>query len=240
MRGLLTVAARELGGMFRLPVGWVVIALFSFVSAIMFNVFTLRPGEPADLRAFFEWSAIALLVVAPAITMRLFSEELRAGTIESLMTAPVTDWALVLGKFFGAVGFLLAIFLPTASFVVILALLADRPLDPGPIGAGYLSLTLTGMAYLALGTLVSALTASQTLAFLGTFLALIVLLLGPILGAPTLPDPYAGWLLSISFTQRVEDFAKGVVDSAHILFFLSVSLWLLAMAYLALGSRRWR
>lgn len=240
MTSTVTIAQRELASMFRLPVGWVTIALFLLVSSAVFVIATLRPGEPASLRAFFVFAGPLLIVIAPAISMRLLSEEHRAGTIEPLMTAPVTDLDIVLGKYVAACLFLVLMLVPTLALVALLALIADGPLDPGPILAGYLSVLLAGMLYLAIGLVASALTTSQTLAFLGTFLALLVILAAPRQLGARLPEPYSTWAFSLSITDRIGDFAKGIIDTAHIVFFLSTSAWFVLLAYVALGSRRWR
>lgn len=240
MRGTLSITRRELASLFRVPVGWVVIALYLLVTGVVFQLFTVRPGEVASMRSFFELSAMLLFVVAPAVSMRLFSEEFRSGTIESLMTAPVGDLAMVTGKYLGAVAFLVAMLAPTLSYVGVLALIADGRLDPGPIVAGYASLLLAGMMYLAVGTLISTLTASQTLAFLGTFLALLGLLVGPGLAGPRVPEPFSSWVFALSIGRRVEDLAKGVIDLAHLAFFLGLAGFFLMAAYVSLSSRRWR
>ena len=103
-------------------------------------------------------------MVAPAIAMRLMSEEFRAGTIEPLMAAPISDWAIVIGKYLGGVAFLLTLLAPTLLYVALLEWLSDP--DYGPILAGYLGLTLLGMLYIAVGLLVSSLTRSTVVALL--------------------------------------------------------------------------
>ena len=151
MSRVLAVATREFASFFRIPLGWVVIALFLCLSAVFFAQRTLVPGEPAEMRTFFGVWWFLLLFVTPAVSMRLVSEELRTGTIEPLLTAPVSEWTIVFGKYFAAVGFLAAMLLPSLVFVGVLEFLA-RP-DYGAIGAGYLGLLLLGMLYLAVGTL---------------------------------------------------------------------------------------
>ncbi|MEM9373439.1 MAG: ABC transporter, partial [Planctomycetota bacterium] len=91
MRGVRTIASREVGSLFRLPVGWIVVALYAFLSAVVFVQFTLIPGSPATLRYFFATAAWMMVPVAPAISMRLLAEETRSGTLEMLRTAPVGD-----------------------------------------------------------------------------------------------------------------------------------------------------
>src|SRR5207244_13521406 len=101
MRGATAIATCELGSYLRQPAGWIIIALYLLLSGLVFGFAVLSPGEPASLRFFFTSSGWLLLPVAPAISMRLIAEELRSGTIESLLTSPLSGPALVLGKFFG-------------------------------------------------------------------------------------------------------------------------------------------
>lgn len=237
----LAIAAREFRSFFRLPVGWVVIALYLLLTGVIFAISALVPGEPATLRGFFVASGFLMLPIVPAVSMRLLSEEFRSGTAEPLMTSPVADGAIVLGKYLGAAAFLVAMHLPTLVYPAILMAISDPPADPGPIGAGYLSLFLLGLLYLAVGTLASALTANQVLAFIGTLLFLVIVQLVTSENvAPNLPDPLGRLLLRLSIPQRLDDFAKGVIDSGQVVFFLSVSAWFLVLAMVALESRRWR
>jgi len=240
MMAVVSIARRELASMFRVPVGWAVIALHLLVAGVFFRVFALVPGEVASMRAYFELGAVLLLVVCPAVSMRLFSEELRSGTIESLMTAPVGDLASVAGKYAAAVLFLVVMLGSSWVYVGVLVLVAGGPVDLGPVWAGYLSLVLTGCLYLSIGTLISTLTSSQTLAFLGSFLAMLGVLMGPGLAGPRLPDPMGSWVLELAIGPRVRDLAKGVIDPRHAVYFLSVSAWFVLGAYVSLNSRRWR
>ena len=171
--------------------------------------------------------------------MRLISDELRSGTFESLMTAPVADAAVVAGKYLGAVLFLGAMLAPTLMYVAVLFAVSDPAPDPGPIAAGYLSLMLVGMLYLAVGTLASALTSNQTLAFVGTFLFLFLLQLLTS-GTIALPPAVATLLAHAALRPRLADFAKGVIDTSHLVFFLTASAWFLVLAYVAVQTRRWR
>ncbi|MCA9298925.1 MAG: ABC transporter permease subunit [Phycisphaerales bacterium] len=106
MRIALAIALREYRSLFRLPVGWVVIALYLALAGVVFAFLTLVPGEVGSMRVFFGFSGWLLLPVAPAISMRLLSEEYRAGTIETLVTSPASDASIVLGKYLGAASFL--------------------------------------------------------------------------------------------------------------------------------------
>ncbi|MEA5557620.1 ABC transporter permease [Nodularia spumigena] len=240
MRPLLVIAWREYLSFFRLPVGWIVIALFLLLTGAVFALGVLVPGQASTMRPFFAISGWLLLPVVPAVSMRLFSEELRTGTIEPLLTSPVRDGVIVLGKFLGAACFLLSMLLPTLVFPLTLAVVSDPRPDPGPILAGYLSLVLLGLLNLSIGTLASACTSSQTLSFLATLFILLGLLLVPMIPLAMLPMLVQELLSLVSITARLGDFAKGIIDTSHVLFFLCISAWLLTLATLALQSRRWR
>ncbi len=237
----LAIATREFRSYFRLPVGWIVMALYLFLTGVVFAISALVPGEPATLRGFFVASGFLMLPIVPAVSMRLLSDEFRSGTAEPLMTSPITDAAIVLGKYLGAAAFLVALHLPTLVYPAILMSISDPAADPGPIAAGYLSLLLLGLLYLSVGTLTSALTSNQVLAFIGTLLLLIIVQLVTSEGVATkLPEPAGRFLMRLSIPERLDDFAKGVIDSGHVVFFVSVSAWFLVLAFVALESRRWR
>ncbi len=240
MKRVLAIAARELDGLFRLPVGWISIALFVLVAGVVFVGETLTPGQPATMRYFFVVGTWMLVPVAPAISMRLLAEELRSGTIEPLMTAPVGDASVVWGKYLGAVAFLLLMLAPTLVFVLVLRGASDRMPDLGPIAGGYLGLTLVGMVYLAVGTLTSTLTSSQTLAFLGTLIALVLALLLSELALSHVGPNAAAVLAELSIPARMRAFAKGVVDLRDIVALASASVLLVTVAAVSLESRRWR
>lgn len=229
---------REYASYFRIPLGWIVLSLFLVVAGVVFAFGAVRPGQPATMRSFFElmWWLLALL--APAMSMRLFSEEMRTGTIEPLLTSPVSEFAVVAGKYAATVLFMLTLLAPTLIYVVVLELLS-RP-DYGPIAAGYAGVILLGMLYLAVGCLASSLTASQPLAFLGTLFVLFLVEVLASFVAPVAPALLRRLLFALSPSQRLGDFARGLIDTSHIVFFLASSLWLLIVTTVILQSRRWR
>lgn len=238
LRPTWSIARREYASFFRMPLGWVVMALFLLLSGFVFVRFALVPGNPASMRDFFALWWRILVVVTPAISMRLFSEEHRGGTIDPLMTSPASELAIVLGKYFGAVFFLITCLAPTIIYAGVLMNLS-RP-DPGPIFAGYLGVILLGMLQLAVGLLASLLTSSQTLAFLSTLFVLIGCEMMSTTLASYVPAPWDAVLLGFNTDLRIADFAKGVLDTSHIAFFLLVSAWLIGLATLILRARRWR
>jgi ABC-2 type transport system permease protein len=170
--------------------------------------------------------------------MRLLAEETRSGTIEPLMTSPASDWAIAFGKFAGALAFLAILIAPTLVYVLILALIADP--DPGPILAGYLGLLCLGALYLGVGLLASALTRNQVVAFLATLFFFLLLWFATTQGAAALGHPWDKPLYALSISYRLADFAKGVISTEHVAFFIAATVWFVALAAMALESRRWR
>lgn len=239
MAALLAIARRELASMFRLPVGWVVIALFLLLTAAVVAL-GIAPGRPASLREFFEVSAWLLMPVAPAVSMRLFAEEHRTGTDEMLLTAPATEAAIVLGKFAGALAFLLCMLAPTLAYPAVIFALADPTPDLGPVASGYALLILQGALYLAIGTAVSSMTSNQTLAYLATLFPILALLLLGQVAADALPEILRPVHEALQIGRRASDFARGIVDTSDLVFFLAASLWCLALAHASLEWRRWR
>lgn len=240
MSATFAIARRELGSMFRLPVGWIVIALFALLTGCVFAYLTFIPGDVASMRLFFAVSGWLLLPVVPAVSMRLLSEEYRSGTVEPLLTSPVSDFGVALGKYAGGLAFLVLMLAPSLAHVAILSQFSDPKPDPGPILAGYSCLLLTGAFYLALGLFVSSLTSNQTLAFLGTLFALLLLLLLGSVEPERLPAAARPAVRFLAIRGRADDFAKGVIDTAHVVFFVSAAAWFVVLSALSLQSRRWR
>lgn len=238
LRQVWALAAREFAAFFRVPLGWIVIALFVCLSSVFFTRAAIVPGEPATMRDFFNiWWGL-LIVICPAISMRLFSEEQRTGTIEMVLTAPVSEAALVAGKYLAGMMFLGAMLLPSLVYAGVLAVLA-RP-DFGPVVAGYLGLVLLGSLYIAIGCLASSLTSSQTLAFLATMFTLLVLDIGPRQFAGALPEGVGRLVLSFMPSVRMGDFSRGLIGSGNAAYFLLASFWFLALCVVLMQSRRWR
>lgn len=233
------IAARELASYFRTPAGWIIIALFLFLASVIFAITCITPGAVATLRDVFGVSGWLLLPVAPAITMRLIAEEIRSGTIEPLLAAPVSSPSLVLGKYLGALGFLAAIIAPTLVHAAILfAISAPKP-DIGPILAGYLCLTLVGSMYLSIGLLASTLTSNSTLAFMSSFFALLALLFAGA-GIQFVPAAARPVFAVLAVGPRIADFSRGVVDTSHVVYFLSITGVCLLLSVCVMEWRRWR
>ena len=217
------VLRREWAAYFRTPVGWILLALFLCLQGVVFWMFVRFLGRPdappgAVMELFFGgtmlfWIALALL--ATLVPMRLFAEELRSGTIEPLLTAPVAPAEAVLGKWLAAFGFYVTAWTPTLLYLVYLRA-AGTTTDPGATAAGYLGALLLGGAALAVGLLASSLTRNQlvaaALSFVALFLALLVGALEGQLGDPAL----AALARRLSLFRLMEDFGHGVVDTRHL------------------------
>lgn len=235
----LTIAKRELTSLFFSPIAYVVLSVFGFGTAVFFML-QFKPGMPAEVRDVMGTVSILMIFLIPAISMRLLSEEYRSGTIETLMTLPISDTQVVLGKWLGAMGFLLTLMVPLLILTLVLTFNADP--DPGPILTGFLGLMLVGGLYLAIGTFASATTQNQIIAFLVTVFIILALVLPSRLLRETgwLADWAQQTLFYLNIYQQFGDFAKGVLDLGRIVFFVSGIMLFLFFATLTLYSRRWR
>ena len=238
----LSIARREMSSYFFSPIAYVVVCLFLILSAIIFLIFTLRAGGPAEMRVLFAGLVWVLIPVLPAIGMRLIAEEHRSGTIESLMTCPISDTQVVLGKWLGAVGFYVVILATTFIYVIALTIWADP--DWGPIFTGYVGLLLVGALYLAIGTFASTLSRNQIVAFLVAVAIILLLTLVATFLPRAFPDSWQQNMIVmmsyVNVNDHFEAFRKGLIDTSNFVYFLSGTALFLVLAVKALESRRWR
>jgi len=238
MGKVLLLTRREVSSYFVSPIAYVAMALFLVISGFFFALADFRPGAPAAMRSIFEVMMIILVFVIPIVTMRSISEERRTGTLETLLTAPVTDTQVVVAKFLGCWIFYLAMLAPTLLYLAALASFGNP--DFGPVASGYIGLALLGALYVAVGILASSLTSNQVIAAVVGFVVLIVLaLLGPWVGA-AVPSPWRGIVQQASIRMHYIDFSQGVVDLVHVLYFVVLTLYALFITVKVLESRRWR
>ena len=236
MKGTLTIARRELRSYFTSPVAYVVTAAFLVVTGYLFTVI-LSLSREASLRYLFGNMSVILLIISPALTMRLLAEEQRSGTIELLLTAPIRDHEVVLGKFIASLG-LLATMLALTLYYPLLLFLYGNP-EKGHIISGYLGTLLLGAAFLSIGLFASSLTANQIVAAVLTFMALLLLWL--IGSAAQLAGPGLGDVLGyLAIDQHFNDFTRGIIASRAVVYFLSVVAVFLFATVRVLESRRWR
>ncbi len=241
MGGALTVARRELAGYFATPVAYVFIVIFLVMAgALTFTVGNFFARGQADLQPFFSFVPWLFLFLVPALTMRLWAEERRLGTIELLLTLPVAQWQAVVGKFLAAWAFC-AIALALTFPLVVTVNALGRP-DNGVIAAGYLGCLLVAGAFLAIGAAISALTKNQVIAFV---LAVAACFLFTSAGSPVVTEFLSKRLpvlaeiaRAVSVTERLSGFSRGVVQARDLVFFASLIGFFLFANTVAVDQRK--
>ena len=235
MSHIVTIAKRELAGYFATPVAYVFIVIFLLLaSAFTFYLGGLYERGQADLAPFFTFHPWLYLFLIPAIAMRLWAEERKAGSVELLLTQPVTLWQAVLGKFLAAWAFTaLALALTFPIWITVNYL--GSP-DNGVILAAYIGSLLMAGGFLAIGSCMSALTRNQVVAFI---LAVVVCFAFLLAGFPLVLDAFRAWapqvlidaIASLSFLTHFESISKGVLDVRDLLYFaLTMAFFLIATA----------
>lgn len=255
MSNVFAIARKELKSYFASPAAYVLIGLFAVIYGWFFGTFlyvfdrqsqqlgTMGMGAPvrninADLIApLFNNVSVILLLTLPLITMRTYAEEKKAGTMELLLTAPLTDVQIVLGKFIGAMGLICAMLAITAPHLAALFWLGNP--EWMPIAATYLGFILMIGCFVAVGLFISSLTSNQVLAGFGTFAVFLMLWIISWPGSFMGPKGQAifGYL---SLPGHFEDFTRGVIDTKHLVYFLSVIGFGLFLTVRSVDSERWR
>jgi len=237
------IAKREFRSNFDSPLAYVVICIgLLLVGFLFFSVWNggFWQADRASLAGLFDLSPWLLLVIASVVSMRVMAEEKRAGTLELLITLPVRDHEVILGKFLGAFGLVLVLILATMLYPLMMfkAPWNLGPLDMGPVFTGYLGLILYSAAAVAIGLLISSLTESQAIAF---FLTAVLLVFLHFIGymADNASGPAREVLAFISFKSRLMPFSKGMINTRDIVYFLSITIGCLMMAFRALERRKW-
>ena len=242
MKHTITIFKRELAGYFATPVGYVFIFVFLFLAGLFtFNLGGLFEGGEATLRPFFVYLPWLFLFLVPAISMRLWAEERRQGTIELLMTLPISMAQAVLGKFLAAWAFAVIALLLTFPFWITVSFLGDP--DHGVIIASYAGGALLAGGFLAIGSCISALTKNQVVAFV---LSVVVCFLFMLTSFPTVLDMLSGWMNSVlldavrsfSFSAHFDSITKGVIDLRDIVFFASLITFFLFTNTLILDVKK--
>jgi ABC-2 type transport system permease protein len=246
MRAVWATFTRELRAYFFSPLAYVVLFFFLVVNGIVFTLvisFLNDPrspgGPPLTLffgGTFFFW--LTLIFLLPVLTMRLLSEEYRSGSIEVLMTAPVTETQVVAGKYLAALVFYLFLWLPTLAYSGIVA--HFNKVDWGPVAAGYLGVVGIGAMFLAVGLFASAMTKNQLVAAIITFALLIFLFAVGFLENLVTSDLAKRAIGYVNLLDHMDEFAKGIVDSRHLVYYLTATLFFLFLTSRALEDRKWR
>ena len=247
MNNLLALTSRELKALWYSPVAYVVGALFLLMQGGIFGLLLTALNDPrmdpswtmAEFffgGSFFYWFSV--MITAPLLTMRTFSEEKRTGTIEMLLTAPVTDTQVVLSKFLGT--WLIYCGLWASTIVYFLILSRHTAFDWGPVFTGYLGTWLLGSVLMALGIFTSSLTRNQVIAAVMSFVILLFLFSIGILDA-FIKDPQGSAIIKyLSLLDHLHNFSKGILDTRPILFYLSLTTICLFLTGRVINSPRWR
>ena len=252
MRNILAIADKELRSYFASPIAYILIGFFLLPFGVFFYLyldnFVKQSMQMAQyggavnvnqqvIRYVLQNASVIILFIMPMITMRTYSEEKRSGTIELLLTAPITDFQIIMGKFLGAMALFASMLAVTLVHMAILFAIGNP--EPLPILTSYLGMLLMGGCFVAVGLLISSMTKNQIVAGMVTFI--VFLLLWVIDWVATFVNPTAQAILSyLSFTQHLTDFMRGVIDTKHVVYYLSFIAFGLFLTARSVDTERWR
>jgi gliding motility-associated transport system permease protein len=253
MSNIAALAQKELRSYFASPIAYIIIGFFALVFGwfyiVSLNFFmqaSMQMGMPGQgqvninnmaIRPLFQNVAVVALFVLPLITMRTYAEEKRSGTIELLLTSPLTDFQIIMGKFLGAVALYALMLAVTAIHMAILFIYGNP--EWKPIVSGYLGLLLMGASFISIGLLISSLTKNQIVAGMVTFATL--LLLWTVSWMSDSAGPVMQKVLeALSITSHFDDFSKGVIALTHLVYYLSFITFGLFLTAKSVDSERWR
>lgn len=243
MNGILATFLRELRAYFLSPLAYALLFFLLLANGILFTMIlvflndpTAPPGRPLDF--FFGSSWWMLIFVGPLLTMRLLAEERRSGTIEVLMTAPVTEAQVVIGKYLAALTFFAVLWLPTLVYAGIVALYSE--IDWGVVAAGYLGILLVGALVLSVGMLTSALTRNQVIAAVSAVALSFALYIFTVFEQAVNSQALKSAFGYMSIPDHLEELAKGIVDTRRLVFYLTTTGFFLFLTGRALESGKWR
>ncbi len=252
MRNILAIAQKELRSYFSSPIAYIIIGFFALPFGVFFYLYlgafvrqSLQMAQYGGsmninqqvIRYVLQNASVIILFVMPMITMRTYSEEKRSGTIELLLTSPLTDVQIIVGKFLGALGLYVAMLLVTVVYIAILFVYGNP--EWRPLVASYLGLLLMGGAFLSIGLLISSTTNNQIVAGIISFVVFLMLWIvgwfaessGPVIGTIT---------KYLSITEHFDDFSKGIIDTKHVIYYLSLITFGLFLTAKSVDSERWR
>lgn len=242
---MLAILRKEINSFFSSPIGYLVIGLFLIGNGLFLWVFqggyNILDSGFADMGPFFRLSPWIFLFLIPAICMKSFSEEYKLGTLELLLTRPVTKWQLVLGKYFGALLLIILALLPTLLYVLTIHELGkpEGNLDSGAIIGSYLGLLLLGGCYAAVGNFASSLTSNQIVAFIaGVFLCFLFYFGFEALANLNLLQIGAFDLGDLGISSHYESISRGVIDTRDLVYFLSFIFFFLALTSFTIENKR--
>jgi ABC-2 type transport system permease protein len=252
LRNVAAIGGKEFRGYFSSPIAWIILGIFAlgfgafyylFLTAFVQAGMRSQFGPAANnvnndmIRPLLQNASVLVLFLLPMAMARTYAEEKRSGTIELLLTSPITDVEIILGKFLGALGLYAGLLAVTALYISLLFGLGSP--EWRPILAGYLGLLLLGGCFISLGLFISSTTKNQIVAGIATFV--ISLMFWIISWFADSAGPTSSAILSyLSITQHFEDFSKGVIDTKHVVFYLSFIMFGLFLTLKSVDAERWR
>ncbi len=246
MRTFLAVFDRELRAYFLSPMAYVILTFFLIGNGFFFTIIVSYLSNPSFgqritpfqlfFGSFFYW--LVLIVVTPILTMRLISEELKSGTIEPLMTSPVSEGQVVMAKYLASLTFYVFLWLPTLTYGWIIG--GGGSLDWGPILAGYVGVFGMGAMFLAVGIFGSTFSKNQIVAAMGTF-AMVLVVFGISLLENLVTNETAKTVLNhMNLLQHMDDFSRGVIDTRHLVYYATTVALFLFLTSRSLAAKKWR
>ena len=236
MKNIFAIVQREVKSYFSSPIAYVLIAAFLLVTGFLY-VLILNVTKEAEMERLFHNMAVTLLLLSPVITMRLFAEERRTGTIELLLTAPITDLEAVVGKYFSAVFVYFIMLILTLHFPLFLFAFGNP--DKGPLISGYLGLFLMGSCFLAVGVFTSSFARNQIVAAVFGFGILLLLSLFSA-SAQIFSGPIGSVIQYISIYEHFNNFTRGIIDTEDIIFYLTFIIIALFLAVRVIQNKKWK
>ena len=238
MTRILAIAKRELGALFGSPVAYIVLAIFTLLVSWLFTSGLFLEGT-ATFRSFLSIMPFVMLFVLPALAMRSFAEERKSGTLDLLLTLPIREWEIVIGKLLALTVFWAAALVLTLNLPFTLVRLGDP--DGGALFAAYVALFFTGVAMLSISVAASVLTENQVVAFLaGIGVCFFLLIIGHQSVLMALGPTVGGILELLSLQTHFDSVAKGVLDVRDLFYFLAVAAASGGFVLTVLESRKWR
>lgn len=260
MKGILAIYRREMTSYFVSPIAYIVVGLFLLISGFVFYFFltllieeslaamaqSQRFGQPPTMdipmqlyRIFFGWLSVVVLFMVPMLTMGIYAEERKQGTMELLMTSPVSEFQIATAKFMAALTLFLAMLVPTLIYQIVLGSYSE-PAPPWKVmWSSYLGLVLLGSVLIGIGSFISSLTQSQIIAGIATFAVFLLLFLLELAvrGASGLMGDI---LQYFSILRHFDDFSRGVIDTSSVIYYVSMTCLAVFLTLRSLDSMRWR
>lgn len=236
MTKTLTIWKKEVLGHATSPRAYVMVALLIFIASVFFGLGNLMEGRDSSMRGITGVLTFLLMAITPILTMRVLAEENSRGTLELLLTSPVREVEIVLGKFLGVLTLYLALFAVTLVFPAVLLRIANPQL--GMMGAQYLGMILCSMAFISVGVFASSITESQVIAAVVSYLLLLFLWISAFF-AEAVPASIGPVVKAVGLLPHLGNFEKGIIDAVDVFYYLAFTAVFLFLAVRAIEARRW-